>query len=132
MRRYILVILIVCVCSCLRTTMPPEFLPSPSGLYKLKVEINKSKADKTKYDCILLTLFDSSGRQMTQIQTGASDNMKWAVAWYPDKDTVIVNSRDIGIYAYKVENPDRLKAVPVDQDISLFADRILQMKYAAH
>ena len=117
--------------SCLYMREPAEIISSPSGLYKLKIDLNKGKADKAKYDCVLLTLYDKDFKEITKLQTRASNNIKWAVGWYPNKDTIIVNSKDIGIYAYHLMDTKHLDTITVTNDTNSIAETILQKKYAS-
>jgi hypothetical protein len=44
-----------------------------------------------------------SGKTLYQVQTNASDRMKWSVNWV-DADTIRLNSSDIGTYCWKEDN----------------------------
>lgn len=116
------------ICSC-TMRKPAEFLESPSGLYKLKVDINGDKSDEKKYNCVLLTVCDSTYKYMSSLQTGASNAMRWAVGWYPSKDTVILNSKDIGTYAYRVSSEGKLVSIPVDKVIEGKGEEIFKNRY---
>ncbi|KAA9338211.1 hypothetical protein F0P96_05025 [Hymenobacter busanensis] len=109
---------------------PAEIISSPSGEYSLKIDLNKDKTARTKYDCILLTLYDKEGKEITKLQTGASNNMKWAVGWYSNKDTIIVNSKDIGTHAYHLTDKKQLDTLTITQDINSIAENLLNKKYA--
>jgi hypothetical protein len=76
-----------------------------------------------------LTLYDSSRNILDSIQTGASDYSKWAVGWYRDRDTLVLNSRDIGIYAYSVSKANGLTGLKTTEDIKLQAELIFNQKY---
>lgn len=131
MKSYSLPLLTLAFTSCLYTRKPPEIISSPSGLYKLKIELNQDKTDKTKYHCVLLTLYDKDFNEITRLQTGVSNTMKWAVGWYPNKDTVIVNSKDIGTKAYHLTDTRRLDTITVTEDINSISENMLQKKYAS-
>jgi hypothetical protein len=130
MRLYLFGLLTVCFASCLYMRKPAEIISSPSGLYNLKIDLNKDKTDKTKYDCILLTLYDKDFKEITKLQTGVSNNMKWAADWYPNKDTIIVNSKDIGTCAYHLTDEKHLDTITITSDINSIAENILKKKYA--
>jgi hypothetical protein len=132
MKAYLFGLLAITLSSCLYMRKPAEIISSPSGLYKLKIDLNKNKSDKTKYDCILITLYDKDLKEITTLQTGASDYMKWAVDWYPNKDTIILNSADIGTSAYHLTDKKRLDTITVTKDINAAAEMIFQKKYASH
>jgi hypothetical protein len=110
--------------------MPADFIASPSGRYKLKVDLNRDKSNKKNYNCVLLAVCDSSYKEMSTFQTGASNTMKWAVGWYPLQDTVILNSKDIGTYAYRVSADGKLMSIPVDKAIESKGEEIFRKKYA--
>lgn len=57
--------------------------------------------------------------------------MKWAVDWYPNKDTIILNSADIGTSAYHLTDKIRLDTITVTKDINAAAEMIFQKKYAS-
>lgn len=117
-------------CSCRRISQEP--LPSPSGLFKLKIDLNKDRKDKTKYDCLRFTLYDKNDKKITTLQTDASDYMKWAVGWCPHKDTILLNSRDIGTYAYHLTSDQWLDTIRLTPDLDSIADTIFFRKYAGH
>lgn len=50
-----------------------------------------------------------SGETLFQVQTSASDRMRWSVDWI-DNNTVILNSSDIGAYCWE-ENNDSWKKI---------------------
>lgn len=55
--------------------------------------------------------------------------MKWTVGWYPSQDTVILNSKDIGVYAYRVSDNGQLVSVPVDKVIESKSEEMFKKKY---
>lgn len=117
--------------SCLHMRMPAEITTSPSGLYKLKTDVNNDKSDKTKYLSVLVTLYDKNYNQITTLQTGCSNTMKWAIDWYPKKDTIILKSSDIGIYAYRLNDKKQLDTITITKDIDSIANIIFQKKYSS-
>lgn len=130
MRIYLLALLFASS-SCLYMREPAEIISSSSGLYKLKIALNKNKADKAKYDCVLLTLYNKDFKEITKLQTGVSNNMKWAADWYPNKDTIIVISTDIGTFAYHLTDTKLLDTITITNDINSVAETILQKKYTS-
>ncbi len=129
MRFLFLMLLIITFVSCIYRREPTEVLTSPSGKYNLKIDFNHSNEDKKKYECIILTLLDKNFHQIAVLQTGASHLQKWAIAWYPNKDTIIMNSGDIGIYAYHLRNDNQLDTIRMTKDIDSIANIIFQKKY---
>ena len=108
----------------------PDLIASPSKHFILKVEINSDKSDKTKYGCIVLTLYDTSNKEISTFQTGASNYMKWAVNWHPAKDTIVLYSNDIGNRAYHLTDKNQLDTISVTKEIDSIAKIIFDKKYA--
>ena len=57
--------------------------------------------------------------------------MKWAADWYPNKDTIIVISTDIGTFAYHLTDTKLLDTITITNDINSVAETILQKKYTS-
>jgi|SRR5436190_2471838 hypothetical protein len=110
--------------------VPANFIESPSRRYQLKVDLNRDKSDEKNYNCVALAICDTSYRELSRLQTGASNNMKWAVGWYPVHDTLILNSKDIGVHAYKISENHQLLNIPVGKEIEQQAEIIFTSKYA--
>ena len=127
MNRNILVFSLFVFCSCIR----PEkgAFVSPSKRYRLQFDINESHKDPLKYKCVVLRLYNSSGKLLDTFQTGVSDYSKWAIGWHPLNDTIIVNSKDIGCYAYKISNSKALEKIHVTANLKELADSIFNKKY---
>ena len=63
--------------------------------------INSNKADYTSYLLIYLEIKDTqSEKTLFQVQTRASNRMRWSVEWL-DNNTVLLDSSDIGSYCWK-------------------------------
>lgn len=132
MRLYLSGLLLFTFTACLYMRKPPDLIASPSKRFVLKVDINKDKSDKTKYGCVVLTLYDTSNKEISNLQTGASNYMKWAVDWYPTKDTIILYSSDIGNKAYHLTDKNQLDTILVTKDIDSIAKILFDNKYANH
>ncbi len=115
--------------SCLNTGKPSETILSPSGNFGLKTEINNNKQDGSKYLCVKLLLLDNADKQLSGLQTGCSDVMKWAIGWHPVNDTIIMNSRDRGIYAWRIDKSKQLISLENTSEIDSLAGIILKKKY---
>ncbi|MEM7432930.1 MAG: hypothetical protein AAF351_13490 [Pseudomonadota bacterium] len=76
-----------------------------------------------------LHLLDSSGAELSVTRSGASDVMKWAVGWLPDKDVVVVWSSDIGVLAYSVESDQLVIVEQIDGAILARAHELYDSKY---
>ena len=123
-----LLIIIILVCSCRRNDT--QEIISPSGNYKLIVEVNQSKADPARYACVKFTLHNGKNELLSTYQTGASDAMKWAVDWYPGKDTIILYSSDIGeSLSWGIDSNNSFKEIQSTKDIDSLSKIIFQKKY---
>src|SRR3981081_1678435 len=129
MRFHSLILLTITFASCLQIRKPKEIITAPSGQYNLEIDFNNNKDDKTKYQCIILTLLEKKYHQITTFQTGASDFQKWAIAWYPNKDTIIMNSGDIGTYAYHLTDRNQLDTITMTKEIDSIGEIIFKNKY---
>jgi spore maturation protein CgeB len=109
---------------------PRDLIKLPSCNYTLRVDFNENKDDKKKYQCIILTLLDKHIHQVTAFQTGASSYQKWAVDWYPNSDTIVLNSGDIGTYAFHLINNNQLDGVTLSGSLDSFANSIFEIKYS--
>jgi len=84
-------------------TLPyvPDPVYSPDGSRVIIPTINFNKEVYDTYLLIHIKIQDTrSGETLFQVQTSASDRMRWSVAWIGD-DTVLLDSSDIGSYCWK-------------------------------
>ncbi len=83
------------------------------------------------YHCVLLTLYNnSSKKKIDSVKTGATNDEKWAVGWYPGRDTIILNSSDIGVYAYCLSDDKKtIKEIGTTADIIKEGRIIFDKKY---
>ena len=85
----------------------PHYVPEPvysyNGSRVIVPTINYDKADPWGYLCVNLEIRDTtSGKTLYQIQTHASDRMKWSVYWIGENEFRL-DSSDIGSYCWKEE-----------------------------
>jgi hypothetical protein len=127
MNKNIYVFSLLVLCSCIR----PEknILISPSKHYRLRFDINESHRDAQKYKCIIIKLYNSSEKLLDTFQTAASDYSKWAIGWHVLNDTILLRSKDVGDYAYKVSNSRALEKIHLSADLKESADSIFNKKY---
>jgi hypothetical protein len=79
----------------------PEQLLSPSGNRVILATVNRSKEDMTTYLCIKLEIKDlSANKILFNIQTHASDRMRWSIHWLGE-DSILLESSDIGDRCWK-------------------------------
>lgn len=68
--------------------------------------INFNKDDYEAYLQVHIEVQDTkSGETLFQVQTNASDRMRWSVGW-ADNNTVILDSSDIGLYCWTEGDDD--------------------------
>jgi hypothetical protein len=78
----------------------PTPVYSPSGERVILPSINYNQDDSKKYLCVKLVVQDvDTGTNLFEIQTGASNRMRWSVDWI-DENTIQLTSSDIGIYCW--------------------------------
>jgi hypothetical protein len=86
----------------------PKPVYSPDGTRVIIPTINFNKADQDNYLLVRLKIQNTKSEEtLFQVQTRASDWMRWSVAWIDD-NTIILNSSDIGAYCWE-ENNDSWK-----------------------
>ena len=82
----------------------PSRVNSPDGTKVIIPTINFDKEDYDKYLKVHIEIQDTrSGETLFQVQTIASDRMRWSVSWIGN-EIVIMNSSDIGSYCWKDNN----------------------------
>jgi hypothetical protein len=105
-----------------------EKIISPTGKYYLIASVNQTDKSKDDYADLTISLYSSDGQTLTKLNTNAGDFSKWAINWDRKQDTVIMNSSDIGIYAWRIENKE-LKPINLTGNLKSRADEIKKEKY---
>jgi len=73
---------------------------SKDGEYYLTTEVWRRTDDKKDaYLCVLLNIYDHSGRLLQVVNTHASDVHRWDVQW-KDNHAILMRSSDSGDYVY--------------------------------
>lgn len=114
--------------SCSRADYSGEKIVSPSGKYYFITSVNKTDKSKDDYAYVVISLFDVDGKLITKLNTNAGDFSKWAIGWDAKTDTIIMNSSDIGTYAWKPEN-NHLKEIELTESIKEQSEEIKNEKY---
>ena len=79
----------------------PALVYSDDGLRVIVPTINYDKSDIGTYLCVNIEIRDVQSKEtLYQVQTYASDRMKWSVYWI-DNNTFQLDSSDIGSYCWK-------------------------------
>jgi len=80
-------------------------------------------------DCVMLYLYNNDNHLVDTVQTGASFDQKYVLGWYPGKDTIILNSKDIGIYAWRVSNKGKFESIAATAEIESEANKLFNAMY---
>lgn len=104
-------------------------ISSPSGKFQIKTSINQDKSDPTRYLCVKIYLLDTKGNELAQLQTGASDRMKWATGWMKEQDIIVLDSSDIGTHAWEIKANNDIKEIKIDNEIIGRGDELKASKY---
>ena len=70
---------------------------SPDGTMTLTTSVNQSRAEPTRYLCVVVDITDASGRTLHHEVTPASDTQRWSIRWMGN-DAIMLESADVGIY----------------------------------
>ena len=81
----------------------------------------------TRRFCVKLVVTEVATGRKIGFQTGASDTMKWALAWSP-KNVLVLYSSDIGISAYDIEGGKIIERPP-DHDEEEIGREAYKAKY---
>jgi hypothetical protein len=124
MRRIALIFFIFTFAGCALKTQ--EVVRSMSVSYSLKTEISGDEAGPIKRRCVRLRIVDeSTGKELTY-QTGASDNMKWAVGWF--NEVLVLYSSDIGTRAYDIKDGKIIER-PANEEEKEIGRKAYEKKY---
>ena len=72
---------------------------------------------------------DANDAVVGQVQTSASDRMKWAVGWFDDS-TIVLDSSDIGSRAWKVNEDQSISEIEtLSPELTEFGKAQMAEKY---
>jgi hypothetical protein len=77
---------------------------------------------------VYLDLFDVRGQKLASERTNASTVSAWSVGWLPGTDTLILNSRDIGVLAWSCGSSGFMDIMP-DSAVQQAAVKLHSTKY---
>src|SRR3954471_18438103 len=106
----ILMIVAVLVTGCNRTTAAST-QKSPDGTMTLATSVNQSKANPTRYLCVVVDITDSAGKTLHHEVTPASDTQRWSIRWVTN-DEVPLTSSDVGTYHIRRQPDGTWKGEP--------------------
>jgi len=104
---------------------------SPSGKYYFITTVNRTDKSRDDYAYVMLALFSKDGQLITNFNTKASDANKWAIGWDMQSDTIIMNSSDIGVYAFRIDSSEirELSENEMTESLLKQAKEIKEIKY---
>jgi len=96
--------------------------------------VNRTDESKDDYAYVMLGLFSMDGQLITNFNTRAGNANKWAIGWDMKMDTIIMNSSDIGVYAWRIESSEiiELRENEMTESIKEQAREIEGIKYKKH
>ena len=97
---------VMILCNCQGRVKESSPIQSPSGKYSIIASVNQPSTSEENFEIVFIKLYSREGIKLSELNTRASDLSKWAVGWDAFNDTLILNSRDIGILAWKIEQND--------------------------
>ena len=109
-----------------------QTLSSPSRNIKIRLDINHNRSQPTKYECLVLSIFNRNSEILTIEQTGASNYSKWAAAWHPKNDTFILYSQDIGSLAWRFDLKNIVEPIKVDSSLERLGKEAFNKKYSSN
>jgi len=127
-------ILLLCLTSCRLsgsryfTDDKSDKTVSPTTKYYITTTVNRTNNKKDDFADVIIHLYNSKGKLLSDFNTGAGDSNKWAAGWDRIKDTIILFSSDIGNAAYKIEN-EKLKSVDLTDELNRRASELKNEKY---
>ncbi len=129
--RFLIFVLLLLACGCVRPApVVPAALPirSPNGKLTLTASINDAK-DAANFLCVVIDVTDANDAVVGQVQTSASDRMKWAVGWFDDS-TIVLDSSDIGSRAWKVNEDQSISEIEtLSPELTEFGKAQMAEKY---
>jgi hypothetical protein len=82
----------------------PDPVYSPDGSKVIIPTVNYYKEIYEKYLLVHFKVQDTHSKEILfEVQTHASDRMRWSIAWVGN-NTVLLDSSDIGLYCWKEKN----------------------------
>lgn len=100
---------------------------SPSFKYKLSAIVDSTKGEF--FQCVNISILSRCEEELSVIETGASNAMKWAVGWMPNDDIVVFSSSDTGTYAYGIDADGHSFEIKINKQIKERGNFLLAEKY---
>jgi len=76
---------------------------SPDGKFAVIAKVNRTDKNAEFYAEPIFEIYNSKKQLITKIESGAGDFSRWEVGWSDMDNYLLLNSSDIGIKAWKVQ-----------------------------
>lgn len=124
-----LVIFLIIASGCYSSDYSEGPVVSPSKKYYITVTVNRTNEKQENYAYVVINLYDINSKLLQTFNTGAGDLNKWAIDWMPEQDIIVMNSSDIGTYAWVIKDNINFKSIKVTKVIDDRANEIKIKKY---
>jgi hypothetical protein len=103
---------------------------SIDGRYQVRYEVNNTIHDKYNNDCIMLSLFNDTGKYLSKTQTDVSmKSSNFGIGWLHNNDTLLLFNKEAGLHLYKIDSNKILRLLKITPELSKAADSIINRKY---
>jgi hypothetical protein len=99
---------------------------SLDGKFSVVAKVNRTDKNAECYAEPIFEIYNSKKQLITKIESGAGDFSRWEVGWSDMDNYLLLNSSDIGIKVWKVEDNEVTEVEPppelYSQALYLFQD----------
>ena len=97
--------------SCFFSNYESEKIKSSTGNFKIQATVYRTDNNAENYADVIIHLFDKNNKKLPELNTGAGDANKWTIGWTKSRDTIVLQSSDIGNKAWIIQNgnPSEIK-----------------------
>ncbi|PIV17300.1 MAG: hypothetical protein COS42_05515 [Flavobacteriales bacterium CG03_land_8_20_14_0_80_35_15] len=97
--------------SCFFSNYESEKIKSSTGNFEIQATVYRTDNNAENYADVIIHLFDKNNKKLTELNTGAGDANKWTIGWTKSRDTIVLQSSDIGNKAWIIQNgnPSEIK-----------------------
>ena len=106
-----LILLTLTFTSCFHSDYKSERIKSSTGNYEINATVNRTNKNADDYADIIIHLYNKNNVKLTEINSEAGDANKWTIGWTKSRDTIVLQSSDIGNKAWIIQNgnPSEIK-----------------------
>jgi len=97
--------------SCFFSNYESEKIKSSTGNFEIQATVYRTDNNAENYADVIIHLFDKNNKKLPELNTGAGDANKWTIGWTKSRDTIVLQSSDIGNKAWIIQNgnPSEIK-----------------------